>query len=124
MISSTFPLLAPSRLMLRRAFTVSMSKSLYNSKAYAAALSLMELENKVQLIYTSIWRSANGSLWAIKNKKGAMAPGYSAHNYGLAVDLTIDQILEEKILSSYDEILDVMEEHGWHCHRRDRSCGP
>lgn len=86
-----------------------------------AAESLLDLEEETGgLIYTSLWRSANASLWAIKNKSGAMPPGFSAHNYGLAVDLTVDQIIKEKIISSYDYLLNMMAEFGWYCHRRDR----
>ena len=84
-----------------------------------AAASLLKLESDTGgLIYTSVWRSANGSLWAIKNKSGALPPGYSAHNYGLAIDLTVDQIMDQ-FGWSYAEVLDLMEKYGWYCHRRD-----
>jgi hypothetical protein len=87
-----------------------------------AAKSVVKIEEEMGemggLIYTSVWRSANGSLWAIKNKSGALPPGFSAHNYGLAVDLTIDRI-EKEFGWSYDDILRFMQKHGWYCHRQD-----
>jgi hypothetical protein len=85
-----------------------------------AARSLLRIESETGgLVYTSVWRSANGSLWAIKNKSGAMPPGFSAHNYGLAVDITIDQVLKETAWS-YETLYDYMEGFGWYCHRRDK----
>jgi hypothetical protein len=105
-------------------------RGIYNGKvpnwarylAPEAADSLMMIEQDEGLIYTSVWRSANGSLWAIKNKQGAMPPGFSAHNYGFAVDLTVDQILKEKGWS-YTKLLGFMKEYGWYCHRRDGKTG-
>lgn len=84
-----------------------------------AAASLKQIEEETGgLVYTSMWRSANASLWAIKNKQGALPPGYSAHNYGLAIDLTLDTIKKERGWR-YSDILELMESYGWYCHRRD-----
>lgn len=71
---------------------------------------------------TDCWRSPEESFRAMQTKRGVQPPGRSAHNYGLAVDLTIDEILRSPTWS-YERILDHMAAYGWHCHRRDRRRG-
>lgn len=42
---------------------------------------------------TDCLRTPQGSLDAMRSERGVQPPGFSAHNYGLALDLTIDEIL-------------------------------
>lgn len=71
---------------------------------------------------TDCFRTPQGSLDAMRSKRGVQPPGRSAHSYGLAVDLTIDEILRSPTWS-YERILDHMAAYGWHCHRRDHRRG-
>lgn len=71
---------------------------------------------------TDCFRTPQGSLDAMRSKRGVQPPGYSAHNYGLAVDLTIDEILRSPKWD-YERILNFMAAYGWHCHRRDHRRG-
>lgn len=80
---------------------------------------LMELEKGTGgYVYTDVWRSADSSLAARRVKRGVQRPGYSPHNYGLAVDLDLYAIMK-KFRVHYTDIAEVMKAHGWYCHRRD-----
>lgn len=53
----------------------------------------------------------------------AHLPGYSPHDFGLAIDLDVDEMQAQYGLSKTG--LDaLMEQHGWYCHRRDGQRGP
>lgn len=85
-----------------------------------AKASWLKLEQQIglKLRVSDMWRSAEGSLEARRRKTGVQRPGYSAHNYGLAVDL--DWIDCAKRLKVSKEGLDQwMARAGWYCHRRD-----
>ena len=85
--------------------------------------SLMALETESGgLVYNDIWRSAEISLWAMQQKAGVQAPGYSAHGFGLAVDFAVDATLARRGWS-YAQFLAFMEAHRWFCHRRDGKRG-
>lgn len=72
--------------------------------------------------YSDIWRSAESSLQAIETKAGVKAPGYSAHGYGLAFDLDVNQAL--RVLEcEYQDLLSELAVFGFHCHRRDGERG-
>lgn len=86
-------------------------------------------------VVSDMYRSPESSLRAVREGRGAQPPGYSAHNFGLAID--IDIAATAKRLASvrqsdgtYADLLPagavdkagldrVMESHGWWCHRRD-----
>ncbi|MDP3767415.1 MAG: peptidoglycan-binding protein [Dehalococcoidia bacterium] len=86
-----------------------------------AARSLLGLEAATGgLVYTDIFRSAEASLAARSSKRGVQPPGYSAHNYGLAVDLDVGAVLRSHRWR-YPELVEAMGAHGWYCHRRDLS---
>jgi len=87
----------------------------------AELLSLLERETG-GLVYSDMYRDAGGSLEAHRAKSGVQPPGYSAHNYGLAFDLAIDDTLR-RLGCSYHELLDRLAAHGWYCYRRDRERG-
>lgn len=74
------------------------------------------------LIYSDILRSAEGSFQAMQAKTGVQPPGFSAHNFGFAVDVAVEETL--KLYEwDYGRLLVEMEAHGWHCHRRDGARG-
>lgn len=84
-----------------------------------AAVSLLSLEQDTGgLVYSDIYRNAEGSLRARRAKSGVQPPGYSPHNFGLAVDLDVTTTLKLRKWR-YPDLVDVMADHGWHCHRRD-----
>jgi len=101
-----------------------------------AATALLGLEAETGgLVYSDIYRSAEASLMARRRKRGVQPPGFSAHNYGLAVDLAIDDYVppgtngpkEQGVLSrldcDYEKLRQYMAAYGWYCHRRDGKRG-
>jgi hypothetical protein len=85
-------------------------------------------------VVSDMFRSAESSLDAVLDGRGAQRPGYSAHNYGLATDLALEDNAAKHGLGSLSRLgqhlglrrratkaeLDAfMAERGWFCHRRD-----
>ena len=70
------------------------------------------------LDYTDMWRDPTSCLVARRKKKTSQLPGFSAHNFGLAVDLDVKKILDSKKIH-YEDLLHIMKKRGWICHRRD-----
>lgn len=71
-------------------------------------------------VVSDIFRSAEASLAAVKAGRGAQPPGYSAHNFGLAIDLDVRSTMKlGNNLKTKADLDDVMEKDGWFCHRRD-----
>jgi hypothetical protein len=76
-------------------------------------------------VVSDMFRSPESSLAAVRAGRGAKAPGFSGHNYGLAIDLdvkaTMRMLVERGNLPGASKLtLDrFMEDHGWFCHRRD-----
>jgi hypothetical protein len=86
----------------------------------AASLARIEEMHPAGLVLSDVYRSAEASLAAVRAGRGAQAPGFSAHNYGLAVDLDVGRVLQRGLVAvDYQGLLDFMASHGWHCHRRD-----
>lgn len=84
-----------------------------------AAASLLAIEKDTDgLVYTDMWRDPLSSLLNRRTKRTSQLPGYSPHNYGLAVDLDVKTILEEKKIR-YEDLLRILRKRGWVCHRRD-----
>ncbi len=84
-----------------------------------AAASLRTLERDMSgLVYTDMWRDPVGCMLARRVRHSSLSPGYTAHSYGLAVDLDLKTILDEKKIR-YEDLLYVMKKRGWFCHRRD-----
>ncbi len=76
------------------------------------------------VIVSDMFRSAKESLEAMKRKSGVQPPGYSAHNYGLAIDIDVTRTLEFWDPKARKQHLDQwMEKHGWYCHRKDHKRG-
>jgi hypothetical protein len=71
------------------------------------------------VVVSDMFRSADASLWAIKNRKGAQPPGWSGHNYGWSIDLDIKATMARLGLRSKQQLDAWMAKRGWYCHRRD-----
>lgn len=72
-----------------------------------------------QVTVSDVLRSAESSLEAVRSGRGAQPPGYSAHNFGLAIDLDLDATMLQLGVRRKAELDAFMESHGWFCHRRD-----
>ena len=84
-----------------------------------AAASLLALVNlHPWLTFTDVYRSPESSLAARRTKRGVQPPGFSAHNFGLAVDLDVGACLKLGKLR-YPELVENMRQGNWYCHRRD-----
>ena len=68
--------------------------------------------------YSDMFRSAESSRARRRITKFAQPPGFSAHNYGLAVDLDVSGTLA-RMGASKEDLDRTMERYGWYCHRRD-----
>ncbi len=77
------------------------------------------LKNIDRWVCSDIYRSPEASLVAMKTRKGAQPPGYSAHNFGLAIDLDIKATMKNLEFKTKTELDVFMEKVGWFCHRRD-----
>lgn len=74
------------------------------------------------LVFTDVYRSPESSLLAKRKKRGVQAPGYSAHNFGLAVDLDVANTCKHLRVSK--EGLDaIMDKYKWRCFRGDHLPG-
>lgn len=88
-----------------------------------ASSSILQLERKGGLVYTDIFRGAQGQLAAKRrNPKTTKAVSLSPHGFGLAVDLDVDATLKRRGWL-YPRLLEEMAAAGWHCHRRDKDRG-
>lgn len=86
--------------------------------AHDAAISLASIETDTDgLVYSDLWRDSVDSL-LVRRLKGSSSVGYSPHNYGLAVDLDVPTILDQKKIR-YEDLLWLMKRRGWYCFRRD-----
>jgi hypothetical protein len=77
------------------------------------------------VVVSDMFRSPESSLAAVRAKRGAQPPGFSAHNYGLAIDLDLDAsakrlaaLVKCKTISKSD-LDEAMASAGWFCHRLD-----
>ncbi len=72
------------------------------------------------MVISDMFRTPESSLQAVIDQRGAMPPGYSAHNFGLAIDIDVTVVSRNLFKKIDKEQLDHwMEERGWYCHRRD-----
>jgi len=87
-----------------------------------AAAAFAAAQSKGQIRVSDMYRSAEESLRARATKQGVQPPGYSAHNYGLAIDVDVDDCL--KTFKVTKPVFDsMMENFGWYCHRSDGKRG-
>jgi hypothetical protein len=75
-----------------------------------------------RLRVSDMYRTPAESLKAMQTKRGVQPPGYSAHNFGFAIDIDTDAMLAA--LKCTKAVLDVtMQSKGWYCHRKDSKRG-
>lgn len=74
------------------------------------------------VVVSDMFRSPESSLRAVREGRGAQPPGYSAHNYGLAIDIDVNAAL--KLTKTKQALDEQMREKGWHCYRTDHKTGP
>ncbi len=72
---------------------------------------------------SDVFRTAEASLRARTNRKGAQRPGYSGHNFGYSIDLDIAKSMKALRFTKKRELDEYMASYGWHCHRRDHRQG-
>lgn len=72
-----------------------------------------------RVVVSDVLRSAESSLNAVRRGRGAQAPGFSAHNYGKAIDLDVKATMKALGLKTKADLDAWMEQRGWYCHRRD-----
>jgi peptidoglycan hydrolase-like protein with peptidoglycan-binding domain len=84
-----------------------------------AAASYMQMADFA--VVSDMFRSPEASLQAVREKRGAQPPAFSAHNYGLAIDLDIVATRKRWNLPSKQQLDAEMESRGWFCHRRDHT---
>lgn len=90
----------------------------------ADSLTGFELEHPGMLWISDCYRSAEASREAwMAHRAGVQRPGWSAHNFGLALDLDIVRILNRSPDLHYADLLAIMARYGWYCHRRDEQRG-
>jgi hypothetical protein len=88
----------------------------------AAAFEAVQSLTGQRLRVSDMFRSPESSLQAMQEKRGVQPPGFSAHNFGLAIDIDVDAMLAA--LKCTKTVLDVtMASKGWYCHRRDHARG-
>jgi hypothetical protein len=75
------------------------------------------------VVVSDMFRSPESSLQAVREGRGAQPPAFSAHNYGLAIDLALEATMKRWKLTSKAELDQSMAQHGWYCHRRDHALG-
>lgn len=88
----------------------------------APGLRLILIDSNGNICISDGYRDPIASLLARETKAGVQRPGYSGHNFGLSIDLDVEQTLRRMSLT-YDALLDWMATRGWYCHRRDRQRG-
>lgn len=78
----------------------------------------------VKLRVSDMFRSPEASLRAMQAKPGLVQPpGFSAHNYGFAIDVSLGDCLKRFSMTK-KQFNAFMESHGWTCHRLDDARGP
>lgn len=82
------------------------------------------VDSAPELIVTDVYRSLVSQLEAYESgKRGVQRPGYSAHNFGLAIDLDVKAMM--KLLDCDKAELDLwMDDRNWRCYRDDHKLGP
>ena len=77
------------------------------------------IEISGSLVISDMFRTPESSLQAVLDGRGALMPSYSAHGYGLSLDIDITKamkVLGFKKKAQFDEF---MASHNWLCHRLD-----
>ncbi len=72
-----------------------------------------------KVVVSDMFRSPDSSKAAVAAGRGAAAPGWSAHNYGRAIDIDVRQTMRNLGLGTKAELDVWMSAHGWWCWRED-----
>ena len=88
----------------------------------AAAFHAAEAALGQRIRVSDMFRTAEQSLQAMQQKIGVQPPGFSLHNYGIAIDVDVDAMLPA-FKSKKAEMDLFMRGFGWWCHRRDAKRG-
>lgn len=84
----------------------------------ADSIAALQANAGSRIVLSDAFRTPESSLQAAKAKRGVMPPGYSTHNFGLAIDVDVDATLKAWGMS-YAILNGTLADYGWHCHRRD-----
>lgn len=87
----------------------------------ADALHALQAEHG-RAVLTDAFRSPESSLQAMTEKRGVQPPGFSLHNFGIAIDVDVESTMK-RWKCSYETLLDRFAAHGFWCHRPDRKRG-
>lgn len=71
------------------------------------------------MVVSDMFRSPEASLKAAREQKFALPPGFSAHNYGLAIDIDVKASMKRGGFETKAALDYWMEGRGWYCHRMD-----
>jgi hypothetical protein len=71
------------------------------------------------VVCSDILRTPEASLKANREGRGAQPPGFSLHNFGIAIDIDVKATMKNLGLKTKQELDEWMEARGWYCHRRD-----
>jgi hypothetical protein len=81
------------------------------------------LQDAPFLAFTDVYRDPKASLAArLAGKRGVQRPGFSAHNFGFAVDVAVEQVLKDGAIA-YSTLLEIMGRRNFSCHRSDGKLG-
>jgi hypothetical protein len=84
-----------------------------------AAASYLKMESGPRRLRVSdMWRSAEASMQARREKRGVQPPGRSGHNFGFSIDVDVDWLLSHYQINKA-QLDSFMNENGWYCHRKD-----
>lgn len=73
------------------------------------------------VVVSDMWRSPDSSKAAVAAGRGAAAPGFSGHNYGLSIDIDVQKTKKRLGLTLKAELDVWMNAHGWWCWREDHA---
>ena len=88
----------------------------------AVAFTAAETALGQRIRVSDMFRTAEQSFQAMQTKKGVQPPGWSLHNYGIAIDIDTDAMLPA-FKGKKADMDKFMEGFGWWCHRRDSKRG-
>lgn len=95
--------------------------SLLHPEAAAGFVALQQ-QLGARIRVSDMFRTAEQSMQAREEKSGVQPPGFSLHNYGIAIDIDVDAALKGLKLSK-SQLDERMKAHGWYCHRKDGKRG-
>ncbi len=85
----------------------------YPQQGHTAWQKLKEANQAAKLIFSDVYRSPASSEAAYLRKNGIQRPGYSGHNYGISVDLAVDETIKASGFKTYADLIVHMEKFGW-----------